>query len=1072
MINTNQFTHLHVHSHFSLLGGTASPELLAQQAAAVGLKSLALTDNFGLYGAVAFHKACHHANIKPIIGLVVPIAIPANSPPVDTSYPGKIILLATGTAGYKSLNKISTLLLGSPHQERLHHGLTWADLKPHSDGLICLDGGRRGWLDRFVRAGHNKAAAHVASQLGGIYEDHAYIGVAWHQPEDTAVITELIRIGARFGLPPAAAQPIYCLHEQDRPHLRLLAAIDRNCHINHVPAHAIPGFDDPNLSVHWLPTEEVIARFAQFPEAITNVSRIVEQCQPCLPDGRPIWPTLQLPENQTTEKTLDKLAHEGLKKKQLTESSKPGIKHEGTATPRLPATAHQSPNTAYTTRLTRELTAINHHGFAPLFLVVADIVSFARKTGVPVSTRGSVANSLVAYALGITTVDPVANGLLFERFLNPARTSLPDIDLDFCSRRRDEVLRYVVETYGEDQVALVATVNTMQPKSALRETAKANGLDSQQIKRLSKLIPHHWHPDLHQRQQAGLDELLAQIEDEHEREVFATAYKLVGLPHHLSVHPGGVVITPGALTDTVPVQWTTKGFRTTQFDFRDVEAIGLPKLDLLGIRALTVLADTAVFIRTTHDPTFHLETIPLDDTATAHAISRGDTIGVFQCESSGAQRTLRQLQARSVWDLAIANAFFKPGPAAGGMAQAFVRRYRGEEKVSYLHPALEPILKPTQGVLLFQEQVLRVVTEIGGLSWAQAERIRKGMSKFQPKEMAALRLAFLHGCQHPPPDGPAFTQAQANTLWEQISAFAGYGFNQGHATAYADVSYRSAYLKTHFPAEFLCARLADHGGFHHPAIYLAEARRLGIATIPPHVNYSGRKFTLVRDWGIIPHPLIPNPQFPMLCMGLGQVRDVRRKSVQAIMDKRPFSSLPDLLNKVALREKEIKHLIQCGALDGLGENRAAMLAHAAEILRAGSARQMSFGFGQETAVPPETGEERFAWEQHLLGLPMSIHPLDLVESIPATLPICDLPSHLGKRVSIAGTRLPGWTGGKGFFLDDGKSFIIVRGLDQAKPEMWKPLVVNGRFCQDEWGTTWFQAGHFTQLPPKSPPTIL
>ena len=1033
MSNTTNFTHLHVHSHFSLLGGTASPEALAQQAAAAGLKALALTDTFGLYGAVAFDKACRAANIKPITGLVVPVTVPPNSPPVDTSYPGQLILLATGPEGYRSLNKLSTLLLGSPDQERLHHGLTWADLKPHSNGLICLDGGRRGWLDRFVRAGHDKAATHVASQLGGIYEDRAYIGVEWHQREDTAVITELIRIGARFGLPIAATQPVYCLHEEERPLLRLLSAINQNTQIDHVPNQSIPGFDDPQTDVHWLPPEEVVERFSKFPEAISNVSAIVEQCEPCLPNGNPLWPTLDLPEEQTVEEALEQQAHDGLEKKLI-------IDNEKWITDNAPSSIFNLQSSAiYQTRLTKELTAINHHGFAPLFLVVADVVGFARETGVPVSTRGSVANSLVAYALGITTVDPVANGLLFERFLNPARTSLPDIDLDFCSRRRDEVLHYVVEKYGADKVALVATVSTMQPKSAVRETAKAYGLDNDQIKRLSKLIPRGWHPDPSRREIVDLPDLLAQIEDEQEREVFATAYSLVGQPHHLSVHPGGVVITPGPLTDTVPAQWATKGFLTTQFDHRDLETIGLPKLDLLGIRALTVLAETAVFIQTNHDTTFQLESIPLDDEATADAISRGDTIGVFQCESSGAQRTLRQLKARTVRDLAVANAFFKPGPSTGGMAQAFVRRYRGEEAVTFLHPALEPILGPTQGVLLFQEQVLRVVTEIAGLSWAQAERVRKGMSKFQSKEMSALRLAFIHGCQRPEPNGHAFTQAQANTLWEQVSAFAGYGFNQGHATAYADVSFRSAYLKTHFPAEFLCARLADHGGFHHPAIYMAEARRLGIGTRGPHVNFSGRKFTLTEG--------------KILWMGLGQVRDLRRKSVKEIVGKRPFSSLHDLLDKVSLQAKEITHLIQCGALDGLGESRAAMLADAEEILRAGSARQMSFGFGMETAVPPESLAQRFEWENHLLGLPMSVHPLDLVEK----LPIRQLPEYLGRRVTLAGTRLPGWTGGQGFFLDDGDSYIIVRGLDKEKPEIWEPIVINGRFRQDEWGTTWFQA---------------
>ena len=467
---------------------------------------------------------------------------------------------------------------------------------------------------------------------------------------------------------------------------------------------------------------------------------------------------------------------------------------------------------------------------------MADAVRFAREHGIPVSTRGSVANSLVAYCTGITTVDPIEHGLLFERFLNPARANPPDIDLDFCSRRRDEVLHYLRDTYGPEHVALVGTVSTLRLQSAIRETGKAYGLDEAVIGRLASLAPHHWHPDPRRRDKRTMDDVLAEIADPRQREIVREAYTLVGQPDHLSVHPGGAVITPGPLTDFVPVQWAPKGFLITQFEHGDVEAIGLPKIDLLGIRALTVLSDTAEAVGRTH-PGFRVDEIPLDDPATGDILMRGDTIGVFQCESDGAQRTLRKLRAHTVRDLAIANAFFKPGPAMGGMADAFVRRYRGQEAVRYLHPALEPILRDTKGVLIFQEQVLRVAREVAGLDWAQADQLRRGMGHFGADEMAALREQFVDGCLRPPPDGPGLSSPQAATLWEQVMAFAGYGFNQGHATAYADVSYRSAYLKAHWPAEFLCARLADYGGFHHPAIYMAEAIRLGIAVMPPHVNY-------------------------------------------------------------------------------------------------------------------------------------------------------------------------------------------------------------------------------------------
>jgi DNA polymerase-3 subunit alpha len=327
-------------------------------------------------------------------------------------------------------------------------------------------------------------------------------------------------------------------------------------------------------------------------------------------------------------------------------------------------------------RLDAELAMIGERGYAPLFLVVADVVRFARQEAIPVSTRGSVANSLVAYCAGITTIDPVAQSLIFERFLNPSRADPPDIDLDFCSRRRDRVLDYVRRAYGAHHVALVGAMSTLRPRSAVRETAKAYGLDEAQIERLVALLPRGWHPDPRRRDSRSVDELAAELTDSRLQEVLRLAYKLVGQPHHLSVHPGAVVITPGPLTDLVPVQWSPKGFLTTQLDHRDVESLGLPKMDLLGVSALTVLADAAELVRCNREPAFRLEDIPLDDLLTGDLLAQGDTIGVFQCESEGARQTLRKLQARTVRDLAVANAFFKPGPATGGMARHFVRRYK------------------------------------------------------------------------------------------------------------------------------------------------------------------------------------------------------------------------------------------------------------------------------------------------------------------------------------------------------------------------------------------------------------
>jgi DNA polymerase III alpha subunit len=580
-------------------------------------------------------------------------------------------------------------------------------------------------------------------------------------------------------------------------------------------------------------------------------------------------------------------------------------------------------------------------------------------------------------------------------------------------------------------------------------------LDEAQIKPLVALLPREWHPDPRRRERRSVEEIVAQVADPRHKEIIRQAFSLLGQPDHLSVHPGGLVITPGPLTDVVPVQWAPKGFLITQFDHQDAEALGLPKLDLLGISALTVIADTAELIQRRHGIRFNPAEIPLDDPQTGELLARADTIGVFQCESEGARKTLRQLRASSVRDLAVANAFFKPGPAMGGMARQFVRRYRGEEAVSFLHPALAPILGSTQGVLLFQEQILRLATEIAGLSWEQADHLRRGMSKFQAEEMTRMRQAFIQGCQRPTPDGPAFNLKQAETLWEQVAPFSGYGFNQGHATAYADVSYRLAYLKAYWPAELLCTRLATPGGFHHQAIYLAEAVRLGIAVRPPHLNHSRADFTLSPEQA-------PN----ILWMGLGQVRDLRREAIKAIIAARrqqPFTSLQDLLGRVALQPKEVTHLIQGGALDGLGDSRSAMLAELAGMGRAGSALQLAFSFDRP-AVPPEAPAQRLAWERFVLGLPVSVQPLETVPAHPSqTVPLAGLPGLAGQPVLVAGYRLPGWTGGEGFYLGDGQTFVLARGAESLKAPPWQPVLAQGRWLSDAFGTAWLQVEQLTKM---------
>jgi len=604
-------------------------------------------------------------------------------------------------------------------------------------------------------------------------------------------------------------------------------------------------------------------------------------------------------------------------------------------------------------------------------------------------------------------------------------------------------------------VATVCTYARLRARSAWREVAKAYRLPQERIDAIARQIPHFWHPGMAAEVEAAQDELLAQAQDDREREALAAAWSLADHPHHLSVHPGGMVISPDPLTNRVPLQLATKGVIITQYDLTGIDQLGLVKIDVLGIRALTVVAEAVELVQR-QCPGFSRESIGDGDPATGDLLARAGTIGCFQIESPGVRRTLRELETRSLADLTATLALYKPGPLQGGLKDAFVRRHRGQEPTRYLHPALEPILKSTYGVVLYQEQVLRIAHELAGFSLGEADRLRRAIGHLgRGQEMAPLRQEFVERAGRVsgiPPDAAA-------RLWELMASFAGYGFLKAHAASYAAVSYQTAFLKTHYPAELMTAVLRNWGGYYPQQVYLGEARRLGLAVRPPHVNHGGRRFEL---------ELGPDGS-PVLWMGLGQVRELTRKTIAAILEARreqPFLSLEDLLERARPRLDEAHNLVQAGALDGLGVGRKAMLAQLKGRTRAAPLQLALPLFGEEPAEAEFTLAEKLAQELEMLGWPVSAHPLaPFAEELAAqgVIRSTELARHAGESAALAGVRLSLWGGRRGsLILEDEVGLFSVRWqagrrLPNGPLGRLGPYRVWGRVQTDRSGETWVMA---------------
>jgi DNA-directed DNA polymerase III PolC len=947
------YIHLTAHSAYSLQEGLLLPADIARAAQANGMPAVGLTDHRLLTGSVEFATACKQLDIQPIFGLEL-----------ELEY-GPTALLATSQTGWANLCRLSSSLALRDDPEA---ACPLSILSRYSADLLALPA-----VQPPADAENKQIMTAWLGQLKEMFPSRLYLNI-----RETTNALKLSMFAHKLGLPTVITHPVYYETPEQANLQRTLAAIRLNQSLEQIPADAAAP-----AGAYFVTSSEMEARFHNYPTALDATQEIAARCKFDLPIGVAHMPTVPLPAGQSAAQYLRGKAELGAQKLY------------GQITPQIQA------------RLDHELSVIAGMGFEPIFLIVEEILNFARQENVPFSSRGSAASSLVAHCLGITSPDPLRLNLYFERFLNPARSTPPDIDTDLCSRGRDSIIQHVFDYFGSEKVAMVGTINHFRPRSALGDVAKAHGLTPVKIQEMVKQLPYAFWSRAEESEEgveppSPFSELRGLYPLSDHQLIFDEAEALLKLPRHLSVHAGGLIVAPGSITDLVPVMRSgNKGITITQFDLESVEAFGLVKIDLLGIRGLTVLGDVAQFVQESHPDQYAnalavLESTSPDDPQIAERIENGQTIGCFQIESPGMRATLREIHARTEDDIMAALALYRPGPLSGGLKDAFVRRFKGEEKISHIHPALKPLLDDTFGVILYQEQVLRIAHELAGFSLAEADLLRRAMSHFDPgKRMQELKHKFIGEAQ-------AKNEIPAETgerIWEMMAAFAGYGFPKAHAASYARVAWRSAWCKNYFPAEFMAAVLANWGGYYSQRVYLSEARRMGLVVRPPHINYSGQNFsvaTVVDDENL--------PPAKSLFMGLDQVKDLSKNTMERIVRERPFHTLDDFLSRANPRRQEADSLVRVGALNGLG-----IIPDILQRLQIGGwlPGQMSL-FEWQTPISEDwTLEQKVAAQEEILGCGLDAHPLEFVSAIIATsqaITTIEAFERIGQRVTVAGIR--------------------------------------------------------------------
>ena len=955
-----EFVHLHLHSEYSLLDGACRIADIPVRAAEAGHTAVALTDHGVRYGAVAFWRACRAANIKPIIGCEVYVAPRSRFDKIgsagDANY-AHLVLLCENEIGYRNLMYMvsKSFTEGFYSRPRVDMEL----LRSHHEGLIALSACLAGYIPRALMRGEYDVARRHAEEMSAIFgAGNYYIELQDHGLADQrAILPQLVALAQDCGLPMVATNDVHYLRKSDAYTQAVLMCIQTNRTLDDGKP---VGFETNEF--YYKTTEEMEALFGQYEGAIANTARIAERCNVELNFDVLYQPTFTPPDQRSPAEYLRDLTEVGFARRV----------EEGHLT-----FSEAHPESEYRERINYELSVIEQMGYADYFLIVQDYVGFAKRSGIPVGPgRGSGAGSLVAYLLGITDVDSIRYDLLFERFLNPERVSMPDIDIDFCYDRRDEVIDYVIDRYGRDHVAQIVTFGTLAARAAVRDVGRALGMSIPDVDAVANAIPRDLGITLAEAMQTKeLQEQMAASAQV--RTLLDLASAIEGMPRNISVHAAGVVITERPLWEYVPLAQSNDTL-VTQYDMDTIAALGLIKFDFLALRYLTILSEAEEQVRESQ-PDFSLDRLPTDDAKTYALISRGDTGGVFQLESGGMRQMLSNLKPSSIDDILAAIALYRPGPMDS--IPLYIERRHDPSKIVYSIPALEPILRDTYGCIVYQEQVMRIFRELAGYTFGHADIVRRAMSKKKASVMAAERESFLAGTAARGIDAQA-----AIGLFEEMASFANYAFNKSHAAAYAMISYRTAYLKAHHPRAYFAALLTSVlGSTVKIAEYIAECGKRGIAVLPPDINESRMTFH-VCDGGIR--------------FGLLAIKNVGRQFIDAILrerSKRRFSSFDNFVERMAgsdLNKRQIEALIKTGCFDRLGMGRARLLAAYEQILESISAKNRTNLIGQldifsalpnETSAPsgfvyPERPEltlrEKLAMERECAGMYFSGHLLD------------------------------------------------------------------------------------------------